>query len=139
MNGRCACASITFTTPTPHPLTLYHCHCHDCRLQSASAFGTSAIFSFFKIDPSNPHLSHFTRNTDSGRRQKCYFCNKCGSRILHAHVVEGGGDPPVVAVKGGLLEGLDWKAAKHIYTRSAVVKIPEEVEAWEGAPEWGKK
>jgi hypothetical protein len=67
-----------------------------------------------------------------------YFCNKCGSRILHAHIPEEG-DPPVVAVKGGVLDGLDFKGAKHIYCRSAVVPIPEGVERWEADPGWGKK
>ncbi|KAK3213497.1 hypothetical protein GRF29_28g73555 [Pseudopithomyces chartarum] len=136
MNGQCACGAVTFTTPTATPLNLYHCHCIDCRRQSASAFGTSAIFPFFSVED-DPNVSHFSRVCDSGRKQKCYFCNKCGSRILHAHVVEVG-DPPVVAVKGGLLEGLDWKDAKHIFTRSAVVPIPDGVEFWIAEPDFGK-
>ena len=56
---------------------------------------------------------------------------------MHAHVVEVG-NPPVVAVKGGLLEGLDWKSAKHIFTRSAVVPIPGGVEFWVAEPDFGK-
>lgn len=136
MNGRCACGAVAFTTPTAAPLNLYHCHCIDCRRQSASAFGTSAIFPFFSVDD-NPNVSHFERVCDSGRKQKCYFCNKCGSRILHAHVVEDG-DPSVVAVKGGLLEGLDWTNAKHIFTRTAVVPIPAGVESWVAEPDFGK-
>ncbi|KAF2438387.1 hypothetical protein P171DRAFT_371586 [Karstenula rhodostoma CBS 690.94] len=132
MNGQCACGSVKFITPTDKPLNLFHCHCIECRRQSASAFGTSAIFPFFRVDD-NPNVSHFSRVCDSGRKQSCYFCNKCGSRILHAHVVDGG-DPQVVAVKGGLLEGLEWKNAKHIYTRSAVVPIPPGVEFWVAEP-----
>ena len=31
----------------------------------------------------------------------------------------------VVSVKGGCLEGLDWKRAIHIWTKSAMVPIPE--------------
>ncbi|KAF2114026.1 Mss4-like protein [Lophiotrema nucula] len=136
MNGSCACGSVKFTTPTDTPKNLYHCHCVDCRKQSASAFGTSAIFPFFKLDENNPAVSFFSRTCDSGRKQRCYFCNKCGSRILHAHVYEDK-DPEVVAVKGGILEGLKWEGAKHIYTRSAVVPIPEGVEKYEGDPGWG--
>lgn len=45
----------------------------------------------------------------------------------------------MVAVKGGVLDGLDFKGAKHIYCRSAVVPIPEGVERWEADPGWGKK
>jgi len=136
MNGSCACGSVTFTTPTDTPLNLFHCHCIACRKQSSSAFGTSAIFPFFRVDD-NPSVSYFSRTCDSGRKQNCYFCNKCGSRILHAHVFEGR-DPEVVAVKGGLLEGLNWEGGKHIFCRSAVVPIPEGVERWEGEPDFSK-
>ncbi|KAF1834809.1 hypothetical protein BDW02DRAFT_318251 [Decorospora gaudefroyi] len=137
MKGTCSCGSVTFTTPTDDPILLFHCHCIDCQKQSSSAFGTSAIFPFFKIGD-NPSVSSFIRQCDSGRKQHCYFCNECGSRILHAQIVEIG-NPDVVAVKGGLLEGLDWSAAKHIYCRSAVVPIPNGVERWEAAPDFGKK
>lgn len=136
MEGSCGCGAVQFTTPANAPLRLFHCHCLDCRKQSASAFGTSAIFPFFTIGD-HPHVSHFVRTCDSGRKQKCYFCKECGSRILHAQIVEDG-DPHVVAVKGGLLPNLDWKGAVHIYTRSAVVSIPEGVETFEADPGWAK-
>jgi hypothetical protein len=136
MNGSCACGSVTFTTPTATPLDLFHCHCIDCRKQSASAFGTSAIFPFFSVSE-NPNVSHFTRPCDSGRSMKCYFCTRCGSRILNAGL-EDGGDPQVVSVKGGLLEGLEWKNAKHIFTRSAVVPIPDGSEQWGAEPDVAK-
>lgn len=35
----------------------------------------------------------------------------------------------VVSVKGGCLEGLDWQRAIHIWTKSAMVPIPEGSEA----------
>ncbi|KAF2019784.1 hypothetical protein BU24DRAFT_127196 [Aaosphaeria arxii CBS 175.79] len=136
MNGSCQCGAVTFTTPTPTPTRLYHCHCIDCRKQSASAFGTSAIFPFFKLDESNPAVTYFSRTCDSGRKQNCYFCSRCGSRILHAHVLEYG-DPKVVAVKGGVLEGLDWSGATHIFCRTAVVPIPDGVQRWEAEPDFG--
>ncbi|KAF2469269.1 uncharacterized protein BDR25DRAFT_343693 [Lindgomyces ingoldianus] len=122
MNGSCQCGSVKFTTPTKIPINLYHCHCIDCRKQSASAFGTSAIFPFFKLPEDSPAVSHFSR---------------CGSRILHAHVFDNE-DPKVVAVKGGVLEGLNWEGAKHIFCRTAVVPIPEGVERWEAEPDFGK-
>ena len=113
---------------------MYHCHCTDCRKQSGSAFGTSAIFPFFKL-PENEAISSLRRTCDSGREQYCYFCNKCGTRILHAHIVEDG-DPKGVAVKGGTLEGLDWSKAKNIFCRSAGVPIPEGAEKYEAEPPW---
>lgn len=137
MNGSCACSAVTYITPTAKPLMLFHCHCIDCRKQSASAFGTSAIFPYFSVEE-NPSVSYFVRTCDSGRTQRCYFCKKCGSRILHAHIVEDG-TPSVVAVKAGLLEGLEWSNGMHIFCRSAVVPIPEGVKRWEAEPDFGEE
>lgn len=134
MNGECACGAVRFTTPTEKPLMLFHCHCTHCQKQSASAFGTSAIFPFFRVD-NNPAVKFFIRDCDSGRRQYCYFCSKCGSRILGAQVIDKG-HPKYVVVKGGLLEGLDWSGGKHIYCRSAVVPIPQGVETWPAEPDF---
>jgi len=41
----------------------------------------------------------------------------------------------VVSVKGGCIEGLNWQDAKHIWTKSALVPIPEGVESCEEEPE----
>lgn len=71
MDGSCQCGSVTFRTPTEKPVNLFHCHCIDCRKQSASAFGTSAIFPFFRLDENNPAVTHFSRVCDSGRKQNC--------------------------------------------------------------------
>lgn len=49
MDVRCQCHSVQFTTPIPKPLALYVCHCGQCRLQTGSAFGTSAIFPKFSL------------------------------------------------------------------------------------------
>lgn len=127
MDGSCQCGAVRFKTPTPQPLIVYHCHCTNCRRQSASAFGTSAIFPAFSLPSDNPSISVYdNRATSSGKLAKCYFCNKCGSRIIHDRGLDR------VSVKGGLLEGLKWDGAVHIWTKSAVVPIPEGVESWEG-------
>ncbi|KAH7378305.1 Mss4-like protein [Pyrenochaeta sp. MPI-SDFR-AT-0127] len=137
MNGSCACGTVKFTTPTSKPTLLFHCHCIDCRKQSSSAFGTSAIFPFFRVDD-NPSVSFFVRQCDTGNKQRCYFCKECGSRIMHMYILDDG-NPATVAVKGGLLEGLDWSGGKHIFCRSAVVPIPEGVERWEAEPDFAEK
>jgi len=41
----------------------------------------------------------------------------------------------VVSVKGGCIEGLDWKKAKHIWCKRAMVPIPEGVEKVDEEPE----
>jgi hypothetical protein len=45
----------------------------------------------------------------------CYFCRSCGTRVIHS---TPGKD--VVSVKGGCIEGLDWRSAKHIWCKRAV-------------------
>lgn len=49
MDARCQCGAVRFKTPLPQPLALYICHCSDCRRQTGSAFGTSAIFPRFEL------------------------------------------------------------------------------------------
>jgi hypothetical protein len=130
MDVTCQCGSIHFKTPTSTPLELYHCHCTECRKQSASSFGTSAIFPYFTL-PTDLPLGCYTRSTDSGNSLDCYFCTKCGTRILHS----GRHNKKTVSVKGGCVEGLDWSKAKHIWCSRAVVKIPEGVEKWDEEPD----
>ncbi|KAL2405664.1 hypothetical protein ABEF95_010386 [Exophiala dermatitidis] len=171
MEGRCQCGSVHFTTPLPQPLKIFICHCLECRRQSASAFGITAIFPAFELEQSQSKThSHSTNasgggacatqssssgteeaqeqakaqtkdnensigiyehnNTKSGRTKKCYFCKNCGTRLMH-----GGG--PYVAVKGGCLEALSrdmLDSAMHIWTKRAVVPIPEGVLAFPEDP-----
>ncbi|KAI1644040.1 uncharacterized protein F4817DRAFT_347893 [Daldinia loculata] len=43
-----------------------------------------------------------------------------------------------VSIKGGCIEGLDWNGKMHIFTRSAVMKIPVEWEQYDTLPLWMK-
>ncbi|KAI0484136.1 Mss4-like protein [Xylariaceae sp. FL0804] len=115
-------------TPLAEPLALYICHCKACRRQTGSAFGASAIFPRFS-PPRAELLSCYSRPTPSGHDLYCYFCRNCGTRILHTTPGKN-----VVSVKGGCLEGLDWSRAIHIWTRSAMVPIPEGCESHAGDP-----
>ncbi|KAB5584812.1 Mss4-like protein [Coniochaeta sp. 2T2.1] len=114
MEARCQCGAVTFKTPLEKPLALYICHCLECRRQTSSAFGTSAIFPRFQL-PETSVLSCYT-----------YFCKSCGTRLLHTTPGKN-----VVSVKGGCIEGLDWRKAIHIWTKSAMVPIPEGSESYE--------
>ncbi|KAL2151725.1 hypothetical protein VTH82DRAFT_6823 [Thermothelomyces myriococcoides] len=139
MEVYCQCKTVHFQTPTPSPLAVYHCHCTECRKQSSSAFGTSAIFPakglFPLSDDLASKLSVWTRPTDKGNTMDCYFCKVCGSRVMHRIRDPDGTERETVSIKGGLVEGLQWKNAAHIFTRSAVVNIPEGVERWEAEPD----
>lgn len=138
MEGRCQCGAVRFTTPLDKPVKVYVCHCIECRRQSSSAFGISAIFPAFDLaassssDDADDPIGVFTHDrTTSGRTKECYFCKKCGTRIMH------GGRGQFVAVKGGCLEGLNGdlvQSATHIWTKRALVPIPEGVESYPEEP-----
>ncbi|KAK4229768.1 centromere protein V [Podospora fimiseda] len=130
MNASCQCSSVKFKTPLSKPLALYICHCLACQRQSSSAFGTSAIFPRFPL-PAADLLSCYTRPTADGQTLYCYFCKKCGTRLLHTTPGKN-----IVSVKGGCIEGLDWKEAIHIWTKSAMVPIPEGSESHSEGSEW---
>ncbi|KAH8906278.1 glutathione-dependent formaldehyde-activating [Coniochaeta sp. PMI_546] len=125
MEARCQCGAVSFKTPLEEPLALYICHCLECRRQTSSAFGTSAIFPRFQL-PETKLLSCYTRPTASGHTLYCYFCKQCGTRLLHTTPGKN-----VVSVKGGCIDGLDWGKAIHIWTKSAMVPIPEGSESYE--------
>ncbi|KAK3689724.1 Mss4-like protein [Podospora appendiculata] len=138
MKVRCQCKAVSFETPTPAPLSVYHCHCTECQLQSASAFGTSAVFPAAGLFPLAPDLQAklgcWTRPAQEGRTLDCYFCKVCGVRVMHRIRNADGKERSTVSIKGGLVEGLRYEGAKHIFVRSAVVPIPDGVEKFEAAP-----
>ncbi|TVY24630.1 hypothetical protein LHYA1_G006402 [Lachnellula hyalina] len=129
MNASCQCGAVSFKTPLAKPLAIYICHCDECRRQSSSAFGCSAIFPRFEL-PCKEALSCYSRPTASGHTLNCYFCRNCGTRVIHTTPGKG-----VLSVKGGCIEGLDWKSAKHIWCKRAMVPIPEGVERSDGEPD----
>ncbi|KAF4417072.1 glutathione-dependent formaldehyde-activating enzyme [Fusarium acutatum] len=125
----CQCGAVQITASRPQPLSVYCCHCTECQKQSASAFGTSAIFPDDGMWPLSEDvlskLGVWKRPTDEGNTLECYFCKTCGVRVLHRSVLPDGQGKPYLSVKGGCVEGLSWENAKHIYTRSARVPVPE--------------
>ncbi|OQE28553.1 hypothetical protein PENSTE_c003G07310 [Penicillium steckii] len=144
MKARCQCSKVEFTTSTDKPLALYACHCTECRHQSASAFGITAIFPYFELPESVSDLvGSYTRTTLKDRQMECLFCKNCGARLLHRfrHFVPAPGekaDPKATTnVKGGCLEDLDKDMMKdviHIWTKHAIVDIPEGAQQWEADP-----
>lgn len=122
MEARCECGAVTFTTPLAAPLKLYICHCTDCRHQTSSAFGISAMFPYFALPASNGNVHRFMKRTSRRAAVECFFCGQCGSRLVHGGVAQ-----KYVSVKGGCLEGLSLEmlqGAVHIWTKSAVTATP---------------
>lgn len=79
-------------------------------------------------------LKYWSRTTHDGREKKCYFCPICGSRI--AHYIDGQPFMTLKACVDGLTKEI-MDGAVHIYTKRALVPIPEGVEQHEGEPEGG--
>ena len=127
MDGHCQCGNVEFKTPIPAPLAVYICHCTQCRHQSSSAFGISAIFPAFEIQSPRPGaIGMFSRPTASGKQLDCLFCSQCGSRLIHKN--EGG---ETLSVKGGCLDGLSLKGAIHIWCKEAIIDIPAGLQAFD--------
>ena len=136
----CQCGHISFPSPSAKPLDLYFCHCTECRAQSASAFGTSAIFPSSPLFPLSNDLKSklriWSRQSSKGTTKDCYFCPECGVRIMHINrPLPDGTGGETVSIKGGVIQGLEWNGAKHIWCRSAVVPIPDGAERWEMEPD----
>lgn len=135
---QCQCGNISFPTPTAQHIDLFHCHCTECRKQSASAYGTSVIFTAEGLFPLEEELRSkltlYTRKTDKGGLMDCYFCSTCGSRMFHRITSHNGEPGTTVSIKGGCIEGLDWTGGKHIFVRSAVVEISSESEQYDAEP-----
>jgi len=131
VSASCQCGKIKLEIGNSKPIKLFVCHCLECRRQSSSLFGTSAVIPAFDFPKEG--LQVFTRLCDSGRTTDCYFCTSCGSRLMH--ISRGG---KFITVKGGTIQDLPeldfWNKATHIYTRTALVPIPEGVDRYEAEP-----
>ncbi|KAL6701221.1 Mss4-like protein [Trichoderma pleuroticola] len=134
---RCQCEAISFRAVLPKPLAVDVCHCLECQRQSSSAFGVSAVFPVEGMLPFpesiRPHVGMWTRKTDSGCTLECYFCKTCGVRVIHRGLLPDGTSRSTLTVKGGCMENLNLKDARHIYTRSARIPVPEG--SWPGPPD----
>ncbi|KAM0478299.1 hypothetical protein ACHAPX_005489 [Trichoderma viride] len=126
---RCHCGAVSFRAVLPKPLAVDVCHCLECQKQSSSAFGVSAVFPVEGMLPFaedlQPHVGMWTRKTDSGRTLECYFCKTCGVRLIHRGLLPDGSSSQTLTVKGGCMENLSLNGARHIYTRTARVAVPE--------------
>jgi len=122
LTGGCQCGAVRYEIAGA-PEKIFVCHCRECRKQSASAFGISVSTRVADFRLVQGAIQHWTRDTDSGKRLRCVFCPRCGSRLWH----EGEPKGRIISVKGGSLdEPPDLGAAIHIWTsrKLAGVVIP---------------
>ena len=93
------------------------------------------MFPAFELpEEAKKHIKIYTRITFDKREKQCWFCEHCGSRILHW--IEG---QPMMTVKGcfnGLTKEM-MDGAVHIWAKRAIVPIPEGAEVWQEEPDDG--
>ena len=91
----------------------------------------TAIFPAFDIPEPHPGaVAIYSRPNPNGRTDG-YFCTKCGSRLVHRHVSKDGEVSKMLSVKSGCLDGMTkemLRSAVHIWTRSAVMDVPDGAE-----------
>lgn len=100
----------------------------------------TASFPHFTIPPPHPGaIKTYSRPNSTGFTNG-YFCANCGSRLIHESVDKDGNPEEMLSVKAGCLVGLTkemMRGAVHIWTKSAVIDIPDGVEAYEEEPPGG--
>lgn len=125
----CQCGDVSFRASLPKPLGIFACHCNGCRKQSASAFGVTYSFPAEGMWPPPPALvekmSMFTIRVDSGNLKECWFCRGCGVRIAHRSKLPDGTYKDPMSIKGGCVEGMTMEGARHVFTKNAIVPVPE--------------
>lgn len=121
-SGGCQCGAIRYLISGPI-LKVYVCHCTECRKQSASAFGISAIADRAAFSVTRGEPKRWSRTADSGRTVACYFCAACGSRLWHE---DAEGKQPLRIKGGSLDEPIDLQEATHIWVSRKLpgVQIP---------------
>ena len=126
-SGGCQCGAIRFEV-TGAPERVYCCHCTECRRQSASAFGISAIYRPDALRLVRGEPREWSRPAAGGGSLACRFCPDCGSRVWH----EGRG---TISVKGGALDDPP-EPRSHIWVSRKLpwVVLPEGVEIWPEEP-----
>jgi hypothetical protein len=135
LSGGCQCGAVRYEV-TAALSAIYVCHCRECRRQSASAFGISAIVprAALRLVRGTPRF--WSRATDSGNQLDCAFCPDCGSRLWHERA--GAGPDASVSVKGGSLDQPpDVSRAVHIWTSRKLpgIVIPEGATRFDREPE----
>lgn len=97
----------------------------------------TAIFPTFELEPPFPGATAVYSRPNSNGQTEEVFCTKCGSRLIHRHISPEGKLSNTVSVKSGCLDGVTkemMRSAVHIWTKSAIIDIPEGVEAYEEEP-----
>ncbi|MBT3700377.1 MAG: GFA family protein [Alphaproteobacteria bacterium] len=130
--GSCQCGNAHYQIHSPSVVSVA-CHCNDCRKQSGSAFAVSLVVKSTDVTFSN-NLKTWERMTDTGRRNRAWFCPDCGNRIYH----QDPDAPTVVRIRAGTLDNEQIpEPMVHVFTARKVpwLTFPDHVTLFEGQPE----
>ncbi len=115
VEGGCQCGAVRYSIEA-EPKMIYACHCTICQRQSGSAFGMAVVFGDGKIEMAGIEPGTFERD-GVGRKMRCIFCPRCGSRLYHQWFTEAG-DIPFVSIKPGTFDDASWVIPDfHIWTQ----------------------
>ena len=132
MSGSCQCGNIRYHIHSASVLSVA-CHCNDCRKQSGSAFAVSLVVKSDDAEFSG-RLKTWERMTDTGRRNKAWFCADCGNRIYH----QDPDAPQVVRIRAGTLDTSQIpEPTVHVFTARKMpwLTFPDHVTLFEGQPD----
>jgi hypothetical protein len=117
LTGGCQCGAARYEIEGV-PIRVYACHCTICQRQSGSAFAMAAIFPREGFRLAGVAPAHFVR-AGHGRRFRCHFCPRCGTRLWHQWFTEAG-DMPFLSLKPGTLDDTSWlRPGCHVWTQHA--------------------
>jgi len=134
-DARCRCGALTLALPGPSKLVVA-CHCLDCQRRTGAPFGVGAFYPVGAVTVSGTP-KEFTRDAESGKKVRSYFCPNCGSTvywkadILPSHIGVAVGalaDPHYPAPVRSVFEQSkhDWvqiDGAEHFAQSSAAKKL----------------
>jgi hypothetical protein len=132
LTGSCQCGNARYQIRSESVVSVA-CHCNDCRKTSGSAFAVSLVVKSTDVSFSE-NLKTWERTTDTGRRNRAWFCPDCGNRIYH----QDPDAPDVVRIRAGTLDNAQIPEPRvHVYTARKMpwLTFQDHVTLIEGQPD----
>ncbi|MFO1199888.1 MAG: GFA family protein [Burkholderiaceae bacterium] len=104
--GGCQCGAVRYSIDAT-PRMIYACHCTQCQRVSGAAFAMACLFAAQSFEMTGVQPNFYVREGKGGRKVRCSFCPKCGSRINNQWFTEQG-DIPFVSLRPGTLDDTSW-------------------------------
>ena len=124
VSGACQCGGVTYQLNAA-PIKVLACHCKECQTLSTSAFSITLVIKASDIDFKG-EMNQWERSSDSGNRNRAYFCPTCGNRIYHVNPEQ----PEIIKLKGRLDNAKQVQPTAHIWLNQKQdwYEVPQGVE-----------